>query len=107
MSTEIEHTQTGPGPAAGPGPVAVLDPTRATHDTTVQRAAGGAAVTAVVDGQTFTLPLPDVTRDGRAYVAVEDGAHALRFTPDQARALAAKLLQGATIIEQTETGHAA
>lgn len=51
--------------------------------------------------------LQHVTRDGRAYVAVDDQAQALRFTPDQARALAAKLLQGATIIDELEAHHVA
>lgn len=40
-----------------------------------------------------------VTRDTRPYVAIDDSGTSLRFTPDQARALAAKLLQGAALLD--------
>lgn len=41
-----------------------------------------------------------VTRDPQAYVAIDDGSDCMRFTADQARALAARLLQGAAILDQ-------
>lgn len=39
------------------------------------------------------------TRDEQAFVGLDDGERCLRFTPDQARALAARLLQGARLLE--------
>ncbi len=43
-----------------------------------------------------------VTRDRDPYVAIDDSETCLRFTPEQARALAARLLQGAQLLDGVE-----